>query len=95
MVPSSGKIDLEHLLRDLHKYRQWLSGPAWEAWESFMSKTAELDHLTLDPVPWMLPTLVSAAIISSSTRMVQEPEPLGAEITRLVSKDTNIPAKVC
>lgn len=27
------KMDLEHVLCDLQKYKQWLSSSAWEAWE--------------------------------------------------------------
>lgn len=94
VVPSSAKIDLEHLLRDLPKYRQWLSVSAWEAWERFMSTTRELDQLSGGTPHWMLPTLVSAAIISAHTRVQPETEPLGDGVTQLVSKETAIPAKV-
>ena len=94
VVSSSQKIDLEHLMRDLHKYRQWLSAPAWEAWEGFMSTTAELDQLSAEPVDWVLPTLVSAAITASHTRMQPQLTPLSAEISQLVAKDTTVPTKV-
>ena len=79
---------------DLHKYRQWLSAPAWEAWERFMSTTAELDQLSAEPVDWVLPTLVSAAITASHTRMQPQPTPLSPEISQLVTKDTTVPTKV-
>ena len=94
VVPSSHKIDLEHLLRDLHKYRQWLSAPAWEAWERFMSTTTELDQLSAEPVDWVLPTLVCAAIKASNAQVQPQPESLSAEISHLVAKDTALPTKV-
>ena len=94
VVPSSQKVDLEHLMRDLHKYRQWLSTPAWEAWERFMSTTTDLDQLSAEPVDWVLPTLVSAAITASHARMQPPPTPLSAEVSQLVAKDTAVPKEV-
>ena len=93
VLPSSHKIDLEHLLRNLPKYKPLISVPAWEAWEIFVSKTAELDLVTQNPGPWALPIILSAAIVSHSS--ISQLEPLGAEITKIASKESACPAKVC
>ena len=94
VVPSAEKIDLDHLLRDLQKYKPWLSVSAWEAWEQFMSTSSELSQLSVHPAHWMLPTLVSAAITASYARAQLQPESISTETTQLLAKETAVPAKV-
>lgn len=62
VVPSADKIDLEHFVHDLQKYKPWLSAKAREDWESFVSNAKELSEVTSIPCQWELPILVSAAI---------------------------------
>lgn len=81
-------------MRDLQKYKQWLSIPAWQAWETFIANSAELDELSADPVQWTLPILVSAAITASLSRMQEQSEPMSVATADLVAKETTVPAKV-
>ena len=59
-----------------------------------MSRTTELDHITSNPGPWILPIVLSAAVVSHSAVIQPITEPLGAEIMQLASKETLCPAKV-
>ena len=66
VTPSTDKLDLEHLLRDLPKYRPRLSPHSWEEWEEFMANIDDLhlEHPDLDVNKWNLRNLLSAAILT-------------------------------
>ena len=94
VIPSSEKIDMEHLLRDLQKYKNWLSAPAWQAWEQFIANSATLNQLGAAPIQWKFPLLVSAALVASQSRIHDQTDPMSVETTALVAKETATPAKV-
>ncbi len=91
--PSTGKMNLEHLSRDLPKYKPWLSPHAWEEWEEFLATTDDLVSTQpgLDLNKWRLHRLVSAAIV--------RPVPPAASITNdtltLLAKETTTFPQVC
>ena len=90
--PDLSKIDLEHLLRDLPKYKPWLSSVAWEAWEEFRTTTDNLGEVWSSP--WGLPKLVSNAIIAGRARKESTTAPVSDETRAILSKETAVPAKV-
>ena len=47
--PTSSKLDPEHLLRDLPKYKPWISAQSWEKWDTFIHQIDQLD--TLQEIP--------------------------------------------
>ena len=81
-------------MRDLQKYKTWLSSTAWEEWEKFVANSRELSELSSDRSHWELPVLVSAAITASRVRIQQLPDPLSEGTVRLMEKETTVPAKV-
>jgi len=93
VAPCADKLDLEHLFRDLPKYKQWLSASAWENWEEFIATSAEL---VLNPIPikWELSSLVSAAITAAHARSQSHSESISLETTQLLAKETAVPKKV-
>lgn len=90
--PTTTKLDLERLVRELPKYKPWMSAASWEKWESFIDKIDELD--AVKEIPWE----ISKLIASSSSQRVQEEtnnaEPLDSETLRLIAKETSAPRKV-
>ena len=60
------KLDLDHLLRDLPRYKPWVSPQAWLAWEEFMRFKSSLTEQAV--IPWPLPALLSSAIRSAYQR---------------------------
>ena len=83
---------MEHFLRDLPKYKPWLSATAWTAWEEFKTHSSSITSIS-DSCQWELPGLVSAAITATSSNLSQD-EPLTAEVTALLQKETIVPSKV-
>lgn len=59
-----------------------------------MATSTELSQLNPDKGQWILPTLVSAAILASDARMESQSEPLCAETAQLLAKETAKPKKV-
>lgn len=59
VTPSTAKLDLERFLRDLPKYKPWVSAESWEWWEEFVDKREDLDMVK--PLPWVLPKLYASA----------------------------------
>lgn len=59
MKPCLDKLDLEHLLRDLPKYKQWLKAVSWSDWEEFMANTSELSKCA--DLQWKLRRLIESA----------------------------------
>ena len=92
VVPTADKLDLEHLFRDLPKYKRWVSASAWEEWEKFIETSACL--LKSDAVKWELDSLVSAAVRADYARNQAQKESLSTETLQLLVKETAIPAKV-
>lgn len=90
--PKTDKLDLEHFFRDLQKYKPWLSASAWNAWEDFRANAADLTSISKS-CPWEMPSLVSAAIIAAADTHLDQP--LAADITALIAKETQVPSKVC
>lgn len=85
--PSRAKIDLEHLLQDLPKYKPWLSTHSWAEWEDCMGTT---DKLLLSFTSGELQKLQSAARITPT----QPPVSLDSETVALLTKETATPPKV-
>lgn len=80
-------------MRDLQKYKPWLSSKACEDWEDFVSNSKELDELCSERMQWELPVLVSAAVTYSLTRK-QVSEPLSEDTVRLIAREKQVPGKV-
>ena len=73
MVPRCiDKLDIEHLLRDLSKYKPWVSPQAWSVWEEFSQTVPKL--MEQPPLSWPLPGLLSHAIKASHVRAASETE---------------------
>ena len=66
VLPSSAKLDLERLLRDLPKFKPWISAQSWESWEAFTAQTEKLDSIT--SIPWELPKLAANALTAEEAR---------------------------
>lgn len=81
-------------MRDLQKYKTWLSSTAWEQWEKFVADSGELSELSSDRSYWELPVLVSAAITAACLHKQQVSETLSDSTTTLMEKETAAPAKV-
>ena len=94
MIPSSDKINLDHFVHDLQKYKPWLSSKAWDEWENFVANSKQLSELSCNRHEWELPVLVSAAVIASHAHSQHLPEPLSDETARLMEKETAVPTKV-
>ena len=92
VVPTTDKLDLEHLFRDLPKYKRWVTASAWEEWEKFIESSPSL--LKSDAVKWEIDSLVSAAIRADYARNHAQRESLSPETVQLLAKETAIPAKV-
>lgn len=90
--PDISKLDLQHFFQDLQKYKPWLSTAAWEAWEDFTATSADLSSPSVY-LHWGLPDLVSAAITAAHARS-QDASSLCTETTRILEKETAVPAKV-
>lgn len=90
--PSVDKIDLEHLLRDLPKYKPWLSAQAWEHWEEFIRHTDDLSKTQHCSNAWELPRLISAAITRPTC---SDSVSISSDTLALLAKETDVPAKVC
>ena len=86
------KLDLDHLLRDLPKYKPWVSPQAWSAWEEFMRSKSGLTEQEIIPGP--LPALLSNAIRSAHQRAIAATPAISCETASLISKETVQPAKV-
>ena len=86
-------MDLEHLLRDLPKYKPWLADHSWREWEEFIAKRDDLlltqPHLHTNQ--WNIQKLISAAILRPSPAPVT---PLSRETAILLAKETSAPPKV-
>lgn len=91
--PTDDKLDLEHLFRDLLKYRPYLSPHGWAAWEDFKTNSADLTS-TSASCPWEMPSLVSAAIRAAADTHLHRVEPVTANVTALLEKETRVPSKV-
>lgn len=86
---NSAKLDLEHLFRDLPKYKPWLSATSWEAWEQFMAT----DLLKQEEQNWRLHSLLASAIKALENR--SEPSTcISADTRALLAKETDTPAPV-
>jgi len=66
-VANCDKLDLECFYQDLPKYLPYLSAIACDHWENFKSMNPVI--LAAGNLTWELPTLVSAAILSSRTEV--------------------------
>lgn len=86
------KMDLERLLRDLPKYKPWLSAVAWEAWEEFCTATEQLSASCLDQ--WELPKLVSDAIVATEARKGRPSATVSHETSQILDKESAAPTKV-
>lgn len=86
VVPSTGKMDLEHL-RDLPNYKPQLPSHSWEEWEEFIANTDNLLETQphLDVNKWKL----SAAIVRPSPG----PPTISSETLALLTKETTAPPK--
>lgn len=62
-------MDLDHLLRDLPKYKQWLSTESWDQWEEFIANKSKLSELV--DLLWKLPRLIESAEESEEARKRQ------------------------
>ena len=85
-------VDFKHLLRDLPKYKPWLSAIAWKAWEEFHTTTDKLSEVCL--YPWELPKLVSDAIIAGRARKESTGASVSSEARAVLDKETATSAKV-
>ena len=85
-------MDLERLLRDLPKYKPWLSAVAWEAWEEFCTATEQLSVSCLDQ--WELPKLVSDAIVATEARKGRPSATVSHETSQILDKESAAPTKV-
>ena len=92
VLPTTGKLDLEHLFRDLPKYKRWVTATAWEEWEKFIETSPSL--LKSDAVKWEMDSLVSAAVRADYARNQAQKESLSPETIQFLVKETAIPAKV-
>ena len=90
--PNLGKMDLDHFLQDLRKYKPWLSAVAWEAWEEFRTSTDELTVSRLNS--WDLPKLVSDAILAAEARKGHVGASISNETTQILDKESAEPTKV-
>ena len=78
MTPCLDKLDLEHLFRDLPKYKQWISAQSWDEWEEFRTTSEQLGQVA--KLSWKLPRLIDSALESEEARNQQ--------ITPTVQQDT-------
>jgi len=83
---------LEHFYRDLPKYLPYLSPIACDHWKDF--KSLNPLSITAKDITWELPTLVSAAILSSQSA-AQHDDPISHETMRLLDKEVATPKLVC
>ena len=66
MTPCLDTLDLEHLFRDLPKYKQLISAQSWEEWEEFRTTSEQLRQVA--NLSWKLPRLIDSALESEEAR---------------------------
>ena len=93
VVPSAAKLDLERLLRDLPKYKQWINARSWESWEEFIANTEKLTEI--NPLPWKFLQLKANAEAAERVRKQQPPCTLTQETASIIEKETAAIPEVC
>ena len=92
--PCGDKLDPEHLIRDLPKYKPYISASSWQHWEEFLSNLDNIEEVR-PQLSWPLTQLYSASIIASTRRKNQEPP---ADVTpatmTILDKETAPPPPV-
>lgn len=91
VVANCDKLDLERFYSDLPKYFPYLSPTACDYWKNFKSVNPSV--LALGNITWELPTLVSAAILSSQSEAEQN-HAISDETLRLLDKEVTAPKPV-
>ena len=69
-----------------------MSASAWNAWDDIQANAADLNSTSMSCL-WEMPSLVSAAIIAAAYTHLSKS--LGADVTALIARETQVPSKVC
>ena len=93
VVPSADKLDLERLVRDLPKYKQWITAESWDSWEEFITNTEKLTEIK--PLPWSFSQLIVNAELAEKNRKQQSPSVLTQETVTILDKETAAIPEVC
>ena len=91
VVANSDKSDLERFYIDLPKYFPYLSEGACDDWKSF--KESNPVKLATEDITWELPSLLSAAILSSQSHSNLR-NPISSETLKLLEKEVAPPKPV-
>lgn len=83
---------MDRILRDLPKYKPWISASSWESWENFIATTSKLD--AVEEIAWELPILVQNACAAELSRN-KTPASLSEETARILDKELATPRMVC
>ena len=90
--PSTDKLDLERLFRDLPKYKPWITAQSWDSWETFIANDKEL--MSVKPIPWEFLKLQHNAASAEAVRRSIPKSTITPETALLLEKETSEPKKV-
>ena len=93
VVPSTDKLDLERLIRDLPKYKQWINAKSWESWEEFIDNTEKITEVK--PLPWNFSQLIINAETAEKIRKQQPSCTLAQETASIIDIETAAIPEVC
>ena len=93
VCPSQEKVDLERLLREIPKYKPWVSPVSFEQWIKFADEARPLFTTVNPDVLWPLPILK----LTASRRPVaaNNTTELSDSTRALLAKDFTVPKTVC
>lgn len=91
--PSTDKLDVERLVRDLPKYKQWITATSWESWEEFIANTEKL--MEVKPLSWNFSQLIVNAEAAEKNRKQQSSSVLTQETVSIIDKETAAIQEVC
>ena len=92
-MPSSDKLDLNRLVRDLPKYKQWINAKSWESWEEFIANIKKITEVKI--IPWNLPQLKVNAEDAEKIRKQRPSCSLTQETVNIIEKETASLPEVC
>lgn len=92
VAANSDKLDLERFYIDLPKYFPYLSEKARNDWENF--KASNPEKLSTQSISWNLPSVLSAAILSTTPCHTDPQNSINPDTLRLLQKEVATPKPV-